>query len=85
MADQGPSEHTPYLSPPSIKTQPPTIALPTPARSYECGPGCVVGSTDFYLARPHGTRAVCRSSVARVLRVTRSGGCDVGCVGMDMM
>ncbi|KAL4426414.1 hypothetical protein ABPG77_004708 [Micractinium sp. CCAP 211/92] len=42
------------------------------ARSYECGPGCVVGSTDFYLARPHGTRAVCRSAVARVLRVSRS-------------
>lgn len=43
------------------------------ARSYECGPGCVVGSTDFYLARPHGTRAVCRSAVSRVLRVSRSG------------
>lgn len=43
------------------------------ARSYDCGPGCVAGSTDFYLARPHGTRAVCRSAVARVLRVPRSG------------
>lgn len=41
------------------------------ARSYELGPGCVVGTTDFYLARPHGTRAVCRSSVARVLRFSR--------------
>lgn len=44
------------------------------ARSYELGPGCVVGSTDFYLARPHGTRAVCRSAVARALRVSRAGG-----------
>ena len=42
------------------------------ARSYELGPGCVVGTTDFYLARPHGTRAVCRSSVARVLRFSRA-------------
>lgn len=49
------------------------------ARSYECGPGCVVGSTDFYLARPHGTRAVCRSAVARVLRVSRSGAPGPGC------
>lgn len=44
------------------------------ARSYELGPGCVLGSTDFYLARPHGTRAVCRSPVARVLRISRTGG-----------
>ena len=43
------------------------------ARSYELGPGCVVGSTDFYLARPHGTRAVCRSAVARALCVSRAG------------
>ncbi|KAL4859503.1 putative vacuolar membrane protein [Chlorella vulgaris] len=42
------------------------------SRSFELGPGCVVGSTDFYLSRPHGTRAVCRSAVARVLRLTRS-------------
>lgn len=42
------------------------------ARSYELGPGCVVGSTDFYLGRPHGTRAVCRSAMARCLRVTRA-------------
>lgn len=42
------------------------------ARSYELGPGCVVGSTDFYLARPHGSRAVCRSPVARVLRFSRA-------------
>lgn len=31
-----------------------------------------VGTTDFYLSRPHGTRAVCRSSVARVLRFSRA-------------
>ena len=43
------------------------------ARSYELGPGCVAGSTDFYLSRPHSTRAVCRSAVARVLRVSRAG------------
>lgn len=43
------------------------------ARSFELGPGCVVGSTDFYLARPHATRALCRSPTALVLRVTRSG------------
>ena len=41
-------------------------------RSYELGPGCVLGSTDFYLARPHATRAVCRSPVSRVLRVSRA-------------
>jgi hypothetical protein len=43
------------------------------ARSFELGPGCVAGSTAFYLARPHATRALCRSPSARVLRVTRSG------------
>jgi len=40
-------------------------------RSFELGPGCVAGSTDFYLARPHRTRAVCASVACRVLRVSR--------------
>lgn len=40
-------------------------------RSFELGPGCVAGSTDFYLARPHGTRAVCASVACRVLRLSR--------------
>jgi MFS superfamily sulfate permease-like transporter/CRP-like cAMP-binding protein len=43
-----------------------------PVRSFELGPGCVIGSTDFYLARPHGTRAVCASVACRVLRLSRS-------------
>ena len=42
------------------------------ARSYELGPGCVAGSTDFYLARPHLTQAVCSSPLARVLRLSRT-------------
>lgn len=41
-------------------------------RSFELGPGCVAGSTDFYLARPHGTRAVCASVACRVLRLSRA-------------
>eukprot|EP00887_Chlorella_sp_A99_P005390 scaffold1.g5390.t1 len=40
-------------------------------QSFELGPGCVAGSTDFYLARPHGTRAVCTSAGTRLLRVSR--------------
>jgi CRP-like cAMP-binding protein len=43
-----------------------------PVRSFELGPGCVIGSTDFYLARPHGTRAVCASISCRILRLSRS-------------
>lgn len=42
-------------------------------RSFELGPGCVAGSTDFFLARPHGSQAVCSSPVARVLALTRQG------------
>ena len=41
-------------------------------RSFELGPGCVAGSTDFYLARPHSTMAVCASVASRVLRLSRS-------------
>ena len=41
-------------------------------RSFELGPGCVAGSTDFYLARPHGTRAVCASVACRILRLSRT-------------
>lgn len=41
-------------------------------RSFELGPGCVAGSTDFYLARPHGTRAVCASGACRMLWLSRA-------------
>jgi len=44
-----------------------------PVRSFELGPGCVIGSTDFYLARPHGTRAACASVISRIIRLSRSG------------
>lgn len=40
-------------------------------RSFELGPGCVGGSTDFFLARQHRTQAVCSSPVARVLCLSR--------------
>lgn len=43
-----------------------------PVRSFELGPGCVIGSTDFYLARAHVTRAVCASVACRILRLSRS-------------
>jgi len=43
-----------------------------PVRSFVLGPGCVIGSTDFYLARPHGTRAACASVACRILRLSRS-------------
>jgi CRP-like cAMP-binding protein len=42
-----------------------------PIRSFELGPGCVGGSTDFYLARPHSTHAVCASVACRVLRISK--------------
>lgn len=41
-------------------------------RSFELGPGCVAGSTSFYLARPQGTRAVCASVACRILRLNRA-------------
>jgi SulP family sulfate permease len=40
-------------------------------RSFELGPGCVAGTTDFYLARPHGTQAVCATHACRVLWLSR--------------
>ncbi|KAI8107618.1 hypothetical protein M9435_002646 [Picochlorum sp. BPE23] len=42
-----------------------------PIRSFELGPGCVGGSTDFHLARPHSTHAVCASIACRVLRISK--------------
>lgn len=40
-------------------------------RSFELGPGCIGGSTDFYLARLHSTHAVCASVACRVLRISK--------------
>ena len=42
-----------------------------PIRSFELGPGCVGGSTDFFLARPHSTHAICASVACRVLRFSK--------------
>ncbi|KAL6781953.1 hypothetical protein ACKKBF_B10080 [Auxenochlorella protothecoides x Auxenochlorella symbiontica] len=49
------------------------VSAEAAGRSFELGPGCVAGSTDFFLARPHGSQAVCSSPVARVLALTRQG------------
>lgn len=40
-------------------------------RSFELGPGCVAGSADFYLNRPHRTQAVCASRSCQYLCLSR--------------
>ena len=40
-------------------------------RSFELGPGCVSGATDFVLGRPHGTRALCCSPSCQLLCLSR--------------
>ncbi len=46
-------------------------------RSFELGPGCIAGSTDFYLARPHATRAFCISGSCVVLGLSREAATQV--------
>lgn len=41
-------------------------------RSFELGPGCVAGSADFYLNRPHRTQAVCASRSCQYLLLSRN-------------
>lgn len=51
----------------------PESDAPKPARTFELGPGCLGGSTDFFLGRPHSTQAYCSSTTCRVLVVSRTG------------
>lgn len=44
-----------------------------PVRTFELGPGCLGGSTDFFLGRSHSTQAYCSSTTCRVLVVSKSG------------
>lgn len=46
---------------------------PKPVRTFELGPGCLGGSTDFFLGRPHSTQAYCSSTTCRVLVVSNTG------------
>jgi CRP-like cAMP-binding protein len=50
---------------------PPAGARLELVRSFELGPGCVLGATDFYLGRAHRTIAACASPEARVLELSR--------------
>lgn len=47
--------------------------VPKPVRTFELGPGCLGGSTDFFLGRPHSTQAYCSSTSCRVLVVSNTG------------
>ena len=59
-------------APPWPAYKPDAARPPRARRSFEMGPGCVVGCTDFYLTRPHRTEAAAASAQCRVLCVTRA-------------
>jgi SulP family sulfate permease len=55
----------------ALWADPPAGARLELVRSFELGPGCVLGATDFYLGRAHRTVAACASPEARVLELSR--------------